>query len=257
LTLGRALAKIELMKKIFLLFMVLILASCASYFKRKECAATNWFDYGEKIALDGRRVTGDPFVTECVKAEGEIDDVALDRGFKTGLEKYCQPDTVFQIGKNGSFFSTEMCEGGSLTALKSRHRAGVLAYCQKANGYSVGAKGTPYNKICPVDLEAAFLPEFNRGRKKYLNAEYSENEKQISQLDREANQLQIDLKRKTQEYQSLQVLRRDDQNSAQMLNNASAQMHSLQYSLTEKQNAATSLRDKNRAIKIELVQLDN
>ena len=43
------------MKFILLFLSALSLASCSSYFKRKTCESTNWFEYGQSVALEGRR----------------------------------------------------------------------------------------------------------------------------------------------------------------------------------------------------------
>jgi hypothetical protein len=160
---------------------------------RKECEKTNWFEHGRKIALSGRRVTGDEHVVQCTKAEANIDSVALDRGFKTGMETYCQPETIYQVGKRGEFFSAEMCDGEQPRLLKKKHDDGVQEYCRRSNGYTAGAIGTPYNGICPKDLEPGFLPEFNRGRKAYLNTQIANAESEIKDLDSEIGALNNDL----------------------------------------------------------------
>ena len=96
------------MKAIFrvslLILLGLNLVACASYMTRKSCEATNWFDYGKKVALDGRRLSGDDFIQQCYKAEGEVAESDLDKGFKTGMAMYCQPDTAYQTGRGGNFF---------------------------------------------------------------------------------------------------------------------------------------------------------
>jgi hypothetical protein len=158
---------------------------CSSYFKRQDCEATNWFEYGQKVALSGRRLSGDQFVTDCRKVEAEIREVDLDRGFKEGMARYCDATQVFNLGKKGDFFSPEMCDGENLRVLKERHRSGVAEYCKKSNGYTAGAAGQAYNKICPKEFESAFLPEFNRGRKKYLAVVILQNEGRINQIERE------------------------------------------------------------------------
>ncbi len=112
-----------------LLFCLLVnLMACSSYFKRQTCESTNWFSYGEKVALEGRRLTGDQFISECNLAEADVAESDLDRGFKSGLQKYCQPQTVYQTGKSGNFFSTEMCIGEHLNLLKLKHHQGYLNF---------------------------------------------------------------------------------------------------------------------------------
>lgn len=242
---------------IVILFLFIFLSSCASYMKRKECESTNWFEYGESVALDGRRLSGDQFIVECMKAEADVAESDLDRGFKRGLEKYCQPDTVFQVGKNGSFFSTEMCVGEGVTALQARHRAGVLEYCQRSNGYAAGAKGKAYNKICPASLEATFLPEFNRGRKRYLQTLTSENSKEIAQLENEIIRLQSEINWRSAELQRYRSNNKADESQISRINDLSSQINSSRYSLNIKEEKLARLRNQNREIQLEIIQLGN
>lgn len=246
------------MKIILLFFAVSSLVACSSYFKRKTCEATNWFEYGQNVALEGRRLTGDQFVSECYNADAAVAESALDRGFKSGLEKYCQPETVFQTGKSGQFFSTEMCTGQGLNLLAVKHRAGVQEYCQKSNGYASGAKGKAYNKICPAEFEAAFLPEFNRGRKRFLESSISENEKQVNRLDHEIAGLQNELRFKTSELQRYQYVIEGskDEKFMQRLNELSRERQNLESSIRSKESEQKRLLNKNREFKLELIKLE-
>ncbi|MES2962653.1 MAG: DUF2799 domain-containing protein [Bdellovibrionota bacterium] len=162
---------------------LLMLTSCASYFVRKDCEKENWFTYGQSVAMQGRRLTGDDRVKKCEAAGADINGAELSRGFKAGMANYCMPDTVFQTGKKGEFFNVEMCDGEQPRFLQKRHAEGVREYCAKTNGYSAGSTGRKYNNVCPKDLEAAFLPEFNRGRKTYLKATIENNETRITEID--------------------------------------------------------------------------
>ena len=65
------------MNRVLLLFICIALSSCSSYFKRQTCESTNWFEYGQNVALEGRRLTGDQFVLECQKASSDIDEPAV------------------------------------------------------------------------------------------------------------------------------------------------------------------------------------
>lgn len=239
------------------LLLVVFVVGCASYFKRKDCESTNWFDYGQKVALEGRRLSGDQFVSECYQADADVAESDLDRGFKSGMEKYCQPDTVYITGRNGNFFSTEMCTGQGLNTLQAKHRAGVLEYCQRANGYSAGSKGKPYNKICPASLEAAFLPEFNRGRKKYIMAILSDNNLEISRLENQITRTQVDLRFKRAELSRYQYNPSQDEKTINLVNSLSSQVRNLEYSISQDQSKLNNLRAKTRDLQLELVQLDN
>lgn len=242
--------------RLLLLFLAFNLISCASYFKRKDCESTNWFEYGQNIALEGRRLTGDKFISECYNAEADVAESDLDRGFKSGLEKYCQPETVFQIGKNGNFFSTEMCTGQGVSTLLSKHRAGVGEYCVKSNGYAAGTKGKAYNKICPADLETSFLPEFNRGRKRYLGAVIAENQKEINQAERELGRLQSELGFKKAQLMRHQYNTKDEK-MMNVVNELSSQVRNLEYAISSKQSQINKLQNDNRSMQLEIVQLGN
>lgn len=256
---------------------ILVQSGCASYFTRKNCEKTNWFEYGKNVAMQGRRLSGDQFVSECRKVEAEISEGDLDRGFKQGMAKYCQPQTVFDLGKSGEFFSSEMCDGENPRALAERHKAGVVEYCQKRNGYVAGAKGKPYNRICPKELEAAFLPEFNRGRKKYLAVMVSENEKHILDIDREIINLERERNMRSLEAarhqiptgvaverrydpatgtvreQVVQQLSEDQKRQAE---NLRYQIQTLDNKINSKRSQQTDLREKNRQIQLEIIALD-
>lgn len=233
-----------------------MLSSCASYFTRKECESTNWFDYGQKVALDGRRLTGDDFITQCQQAETDVAEADLDRGFKAGLEKYCEPDTVYQIGKNGKFFSTEMCVGENLTLLRAKHQAGVQEYCQKSNGYSAGASGEVYSKICPAALEANFLPEFKRGRKKYLNTVIAQDEQEASRLSGEVSRLQSQVNLRNSELQSYRLTARTDDSSLSRMNSLNSEISSLNFNLNTKQRRLDQLREGIKKNKLEVIQME-
>ncbi len=246
-----------MIKYFFLIISVLYLTSCASYFKRKDCESTNWFQYGESVALEGRRLTGDQFINECEQADADIDETAADQGFKSGMAKYCLPDVVFQTGKNGHFFNTEMCVGENIKSLQLRHRDGVTEYCQRGNAYGAGAKGKPYNKICPAALEAQFLPEFNRGRKRYLSTLVAENQRQISKLNSEVNKLEGELRYKKAEFQGYQYSNSTDERIINRMNELSREMNNIERELSSKKSESSRLQSKNSQLQVEIVQLDN
>jgi len=176
------------MLKFVLLLPALALSACTSYRVRSECAHTDWYAYGHSAAMEGRRLSGDPKVRQCYDVEGKVDEVALDHGFKEGMANYCEPETVFQTGKKGEFFNQEMCE--ARVRLLREHQAGVRMYCQTANAFAAGAVGKKYNGICPKDLEAAFVPEFNRGRKNFLSATIASNESALGDIEVKLGRLQ-------------------------------------------------------------------
>lgn len=179
------------MKKVALTFFALYLTSCASDLK-KQCDATNWFAYGESVAMRGDRLTGDTFISSCAKEEAEVDHSALDRGFKKGMGKYCSEEQSYHTGKAGDPFAEDMCDNGKLKLLKAQHQKGISEYCNRDNGYRAGGSGKKYRNVCPQNLEREFIPEYNRGRRQYLNVLVEEKQKKIQNLKGEIYSLKND-----------------------------------------------------------------
>jgi hypothetical protein len=157
---------------------------CTSALKKK-CEETNWFEYGESVAKDGRRTSTDTFIGQCDKEEANVDRSALSQGFQKGMAEYCTLDFAHRLGKQGTFLSLDLCSGPNEKQLMASHASGVQEYCQPGNGEAAGAEGRKYNQICPKDLEGAFLPEFRKGRKKYLAALVSRRENEIRDIDQD------------------------------------------------------------------------
>lgn len=153
-----------------LIALALILTSCASYMKRKQCENTNWFEHGKKVALSGKWLNSDSHLMECRKVEASIAESQVDLGFKNGLQIYCSPAEAYNVGKSGTPYSNDLCEGPLSTTLRQRHQKGIEDYCAKSNGYNAGSSGIKYQNVCPANLEAAFLVEYKKGRKKYVTA---------------------------------------------------------------------------------------
>ena len=166
------------------------LTSCSSYMIRQECEKLNWYQVGYDAAMRGERISNDDSVSRCRKADAEMSETQLDVGFKAGMSKYGQPDTVFQTGKNGDLFNTDFCDGGQANVLRSRHEKGLQAYCQSSNGINAGTSGRKYKNVCSQDLEKNFLPQYKIGRKRYLNGMIRNSESKLSETDRDLSRLQ-------------------------------------------------------------------
>jgi len=54
-----------------------------------------------------------------------------------------------------------------LDAYRAGHAEGVQLYCRESNGFSVGHSGAVYQGVCPADVEAAFVREYESGRHLY------------------------------------------------------------------------------------------
>ncbi|MFN7904120.1 MAG: DUF2799 domain-containing protein [Pseudobdellovibrionaceae bacterium] len=164
-----------------------LVSSCASLIK-KSCESKNWYQHGYDLAMTGKRPAGDVIVEQCKKVE-TISESDLDRGFKAGMWDYCKPEIVRTKGKEGEFFNFDFCDPGQLGMLKQTHSSGVKEYCAVDNGFTAGAKGKPYNNICPKNAEKAFVKEFNKGRKSFLSARVKENKSRIEDLDKRSSDL--------------------------------------------------------------------
>lgn len=171
-------------------------SGCSSWLIRQECEKINWHDHAYNLAMKGKRLSGDPIIERCRKAEFEISDRQLDIGFKEGMNNYCKPDVVYATGRKGQTFNYDFCDPNQISLLKRKHAEGVAALCTARGGYDFGAAGNVYTNICSKDAEEVFMPEYKKGRKKYLTAlsqeltsQMSSQEQEISRLERERNNL--------------------------------------------------------------------
>lgn len=194
--------------------LLLILTSCTSYFKRKECEQVNWYDYGYNVAMSGKRLSNDNFVIECKKVEAEMSESQLDLGFKAGMSTYCKPEIVLATGKKGEFFNAEFCDPGQAKLLQQKHQEGVLQFCESNNGYSFGASGKVYNQICPKNLETGFLTEYKKGRKKFLNQSILENEQRLSKLNQDSQRIKDEKTRYEYELRTVETVQLVKSNNA-------------------------------------------
>lgn len=165
-------------------------AGCASYFKRKECEKTNWFQHGHDVAMAGKRLDADDFVKQCKKAEAQIGWTEMDTGFKAGMGKYCTGDNVYAVGKAGKPFSYDMCDGESEKKMRARYTEGLRIFCTPSNGYRFGASGGIYQDVCPNDTEPDWMTEYRKGRKIWLKAVIDEKEREVARLDGEVRRLE-------------------------------------------------------------------
>src|SRR5690606_34111458 len=95
--------------KILVLSTLVLLASCASELKRR-CQGTNWFEYGQSVALSGKRLNADNFAAQCKKENVEVDEAQLDVGFKAGMGRYCTAAGATDTGRKGDVFNDDLCD---------------------------------------------------------------------------------------------------------------------------------------------------
>lgn len=172
--------------------LILSTTACASYFKRKECEKTNWFEYGQKVASKGQEIEEDNFIGECRRAEAEISESALDLGFKKGRSIYCEPAGAFATGKKGDVFSPKMCDGYSIKTLTAKYNQGLREYCDPSNGEPAGTSGEAYKNVCPKEMVPGFMKGYKVGRKRYLSAVIDKKQNSINQLQLEILDMERD-----------------------------------------------------------------
>lgn len=163
------------------LLVPLLLFGCSTYQTRRACYETDWTAYGKKAAQNGQHLEGDSEIKACRESGGVVDQGALDRGYREGVTLYCEPDHVFNLGKRGEIFETDLCEKSD--SLKAKYGSGLREFCQEANGFPVGASGHTYSGVCPKDLEIRFLKEYRRGRRNYIQATVASNESALRELE--------------------------------------------------------------------------
>lgn len=179
------------------------LTGCASYFKRKECEKTNWYQHGHNVAMSGKRLDADDFVKQCQKVEAKMSHTELDTGFKAGMQKYCTGDNVYLVGKAGKPFSYDMCDGESGKKMRARYTEGLRVFCVPANGFRFGSSGGIYQDVCPKEDESEWLTEYRKGRKIWLRASIDEKEREVQRLNSEVSRLESQRSMLNMQYSSL------------------------------------------------------
>ena len=85
-----------------------------------------------------------------------------------------------------------------LEAYMQGHQIGVKHYCTPANGYNVGEAGKTYNGVCPPQLEANFLANYEHGYEHYkwqreldnIDSSIQYNTGKINDLKKEISELE-------------------------------------------------------------------
>jgi hypothetical protein len=146
----------------------LLLAGCSSWILKERCEKTNWFEYSQKVAFDGKYLEEDGFIKDC-KGVDRISAVQLDLGFKQGRDKMCQYDEIFTRAKEGVPVFFNFCDGLEKNRMRSLYQQGLVAYCTPEKGYSFAKAGKIYQNLCSPAQEKTFLPGYYKGRREYLN----------------------------------------------------------------------------------------
>jgi hypothetical protein len=247
--------------KILFVASVVLLSSCASELKRR-CKATNWFEYGESVALSGKRLSADNFAAQCKKEDVDVDESQLDVGFKAGMGRYCTADGATETGRKGDVFNDDLCDPASASSLRKDYQKGVTAYCRPDNGYEQGALGKTYKNVCPEKLEAPFLKQFKRGKRVYLAGIIAAKETEIQDAQNEANDASRSESRMRGQLtaliaaQSITMARNPSPEVVNSLNSERSSLESRIYSESsrkrEKESAIQRLRNEISELRVQL-----
>lgn len=91
--------------------------------------------------------------------------------------------------KNAFYKYTEECAEYGVKPNHEQYKAGyavgVKTYCTPQNGWEKGRSGARYYNVCPKTLSAAFLKNYNKGKKVWkLHNKIGQLKQKISQIDR-------------------------------------------------------------------------
>ncbi len=238
-----------------LVMSTVFLSSCTSYFVRKDCEKKNWYQIGYDAAIRGDRISNDDTVNTCRKVDADISESQLDVGFKAGMSRYCQPDGVFQTGKGGDLFNSDFCDPGQLSMLRQRHAEGLKAYC--TDGMTAGLSGKKYKNVCQPQQEKAFLPEYRKGRKKYLQGMIANAESKVRESNVELDKLTYEKRINDNRMSVLPYVKAGDPDPYQAERN---RLNDRSWSLSSQINQLTGQKNKLQAemdnYKQEIVTLD-
>ncbi|MBS1969224.1 MAG: DUF2799 domain-containing protein [Bdellovibrionales bacterium] len=162
-------------------FLVLLTVGCSNWALKERCEKTNWFNYSQQVAFEGKYLEEDGFVKACKKLD-LTSAVQLDLGFKQGREKMCQYDEIYARAKEGVPVFFKFCDGLEMNQMKSLYQKGLLTYCTKEKGYTFGKAGKIYQNLCSPEQEKVFLPGFYQGRREYLTSYIAEQRASLDKI---------------------------------------------------------------------------
>lgn len=156
-----------------------------------KCTKTNWTTYGEEVAARGLGPEDDQLVKKCRGENLNMDEIAYELSYARGLKKYCTSDTVFAVGKKGEDFNFPLCKFKNEDDMRVKHSNGVVVYCSGDKAYKRGFAGEPLNQICPKNLLVGYKKSFYKGRKKYLLAQISTEQRKLDKIDHDKSNLRL------------------------------------------------------------------
>jgi hypothetical protein len=129
------------LKHCITLFLILSLSACASLSK-DECLQADWYEIGHSDGMEGLKSS------------------RLSEHNKACIEYHVIPDKIrYSQGRQD----------------------GLLRYCTPENGLQEGLDGHSYQKVCPYEIESAFLKNYRKGKAIYeLEQEIERHQSRLS-----------------------------------------------------------------------------
>ncbi|MDF2867264.1 MAG: hypothetical protein K0S11_734 [Gammaproteobacteria bacterium] len=166
-------------KYLGLLGIIILLSGCVSHMSEQECLSTNWQQVGFNDGQAGQapRDLSKP-IQDCQKFQVAVDTQAYQRGWLTGMKKYCVPsyDLGLADGRTGNPYEnvlqrSDRCQQANLRLdtreYKRGHLTGLQSFCTHENGMNIGLQGKQPPGVCPAGLKARFISGWNAGAKQF------------------------------------------------------------------------------------------
>lgn len=157
----------KIILNITLLVSLLFLSACSNWALREKCEQTNWFQYSQDVAFNGRYLEEDSFIKQC-KGEDRVSAEQTDLGFKLGRQKMCQYPEIEKRGREGESVFFKFCDGLEMSLMHGRHKKGLLEFCTAKTAYPYGLSGKVYQRVCSAEQETVFMAPYRQGRAEYL-----------------------------------------------------------------------------------------
>ncbi len=255
------------------------LTGCASYFKKRSCEKTNWYEFGEKVALSGKWLNSNQSLNECRKLEADVDESELDKGFKSGVSQYCTIKNAEYNGRIGGKFSEDICNGPQLNSLVQSYNKGLMFFCSKENALEVGLSGKQYENNCPTNMEKNFLVGYKKGRLVWAKQSLENKTNELSSIEKELPFQKQSVSLSEHEVRILENMKTDMENRKNLaygnqsqetitmyeieinrisndLSNKRFHLESLKTTLKDMEKKQSQLKSEITSLKIELAQLN-
>jgi hypothetical protein len=165
----------------------------------------DWFGRGELLGLRGSSPDGDDRTVECRGFEKAVDEDKLAKGYKKGLDRYCDERKAWDIGFNGGEFQErEACSKEANDKAREMHAKGASDYCLPENGKKIGREGGTPRKKCG----AAWDKQYKMGQREF--AQLKKEKATAQKKDLRDEYYQLKRRRLDLEERKLRVVGHDD-----------------------------------------------